>query len=251
MSVDACAESARLERLVVADFDMPSRASPTTGNDMTPNAVVSVDAMAPLEAPKCPGEPAGNGYHFVGRGFQDYGYSYGYNTLGNLADGGPYYDASAWTGISMWVRKGSGPSASVVFASVGDRYTVPPGGSLFSADEEGLLLFGADCPMDQPAGVGCYCNYNAVDVNGDDAPDPLGSQCDRFGVGIGMSTSWRFFKVPFDRMRQRAYGRPSQLSLPDADIFAIDIALDGEDWDFWLDDLAFYREPAADAVGGP
>jgi hypothetical protein len=98
--------------------------------------------------------------------------------------------------------------------------------------------------MDGP----CYCNYNAVDVDGVDGNDPLLSQCDKFGAGVGISTDWRFFKVPFSRMRQRAYGRPSLLPGPDSKIIGIEFSLDGENWDFWIDDLALYREPDASAV---
>jgi hypothetical protein len=52
-------------------------------------------------------------------------------------------------------------------------------------------------------------------------------------------------------MRQRAYGRPSQLARPDVNLSGIEFGLDRDDWDFWLDDVAFYREPAGEAVGGP
>jgi hypothetical protein len=250
VSRDACAESARLERLVIADFDTAPGAAYAFGSDNT-TTDITVEPMAPLDAPKCPGDAGGSAFHFIGRGFQGFGYNFGYNALGTLSGGGAYLDVSAWTGLSMWVRKGSGPSASVIFASVADRYTVPAGGALFSGAELELLLDPADCPADQmPAGV-CYCAFNAADVNGDNIADPLLSQCDRFGVGIGISHEWRFFKIPFERMRQRAYGRPSQLTRPDVNLFGIEIGLDGDDWDFWLDDLAFYRDPADEAVGGP
>lgn len=91
-------------------------------------------------------------------------------------------------------------------------------------------------------GEPCYCNYDAADVDDDGTPDPLLSQCDRFGAGVGISTEWRFFKVPFSRMRQRAYGRPSRLDAPDTKILGLEFGLDGENWDFWIDDLAFYRD---------
>ena len=72
--------------------------------------------------------------------------------------------------------------------------------------------------------------------------DPLRTQCDRFGVGLGLGTDWRFFKIPFDKMRQRAYGRPSPNPVPDDRILGLEFGLSGRDWDFWVDEIAFYRD---------
>jgi hypothetical protein len=32
------------------------------------------------------------------------------------------------------------------------------------------------------------------------------------------------------------------LSMPDTRILGLEFGLDGENWDFWLDELAFYRD---------
>jgi hypothetical protein len=212
----------------------------------------------PLEAPKCPTDAApGSGLHIVATGLQAFGYSFGFNALDPLQPGEPraagqsFFDAEAggWDGLSMWVRKGVGPSASSIFASVSDRFTEPSptAVALFPTEEASALLPPNKCP---PASMGgsCFCNFDAADVNDDGAPDPLLSQCDRFGAGVGIATEWRFFKVPFGKMRQRAYGRPSLRSAPDTKILGLEFGLDGENWDFWIDDLAFYREPDTDAV---
>lgn len=251
---DACQESQSLEKSVIADFDSATLATFYSSNDGTPGAVFTPGVPTEvLEAPRCDGGAATDtAFHFVGTGFQSYGYSFGFNALGALpgSGGATYFDAGEWSGISMWVRKGSGPSASSIFASVSERYTDPSGGNLFSAAELDSLLEPGQCPVDQAMGGPCYCAFIAVDVNGDQTVDPLQSQCDRFGAGVGIATDWRFFKIPFARMRQRAYGRPSPAPAPDPLILAVEIGLDGENWDFWIDDLAFYRDPAVDAVAG-
>lgn len=243
---DPCVESANLDRAMIADFESQPMNS-TTSNDGTASRIEPTSVVpSPLEAARCPGDDtAGSAFHVVATGFQSWGYSFGFNNLGTLPGAGAteYFDASSWTGISMWVRKGSAESASSIFASVADRFTLPSGGALFPEDERDLLLAPEHCPPD--AGE-CYCNFDAVNVDTSTPdPDPLLSQCDRFGTGIGIATEWRFFKVPFERMRQRAYGRPSALSQPDVAIIGVEFGLDGEDWDFWIDDIAFYRDAPA------
>ncbi len=251
---DACQESRSLEKAMIADFDAATLATFTSSNDMTPGAVFTPGQPTELlDAERCAGDPAtAAAFHFVGTGFQSFGYSFGFNGLGMLpgSGGGTYFDATEWSGISLWVRKGTGPSASSIFASVAERFTVPSGGLLFEAGESVNLLQPSQCPADQTMGGPCYCAFNAADVDGNGTLDPLQSQCDRFGAGVGIATDWRFFKIPFTRMRQRAYGRPSPLPAPDPLILGVEIGLDGENWDIWVDDLAFYREPAVSAVAG-
>jgi hypothetical protein len=233
---DPCEDSASLEKAVVDDFEsMPVvsffASSDGTSTDVTPPS--GSTTTTPLEASKCASDATpGSGFHVVARGLQAYGYTFGFNTFTMLPGGGgqSYFDISNWDGLSMWVRKGKEAAASSFFASVADRYTSPMGGSLFTPAEAEELLGGA------------YCGDNASDVNNDGTPDPLRSQCDRFGVGIGIATEWRFFRVPFSRMRQRAYGRPSALSVPDSKIIGLNFEIRGDNLDFWIDDVAFYRE---------
>jgi hypothetical protein len=247
---DACVESQSLEKVMIADFEGPPGGTFTSSNDMTPGAMFTDGLVTePLEAPKCPEDAApGSAYHFIGTGFQSYGYSLGFNGLNALPNaGGPtYFNAEDWTGMSMWVRKGSTlpVSSSSIFASVAERFTAPSGGTLFSGEQQVDLLDAGSCPDDQTPGT-CYCAFNAIDVDDNGTPDPLQSQCDKFGAGVGIATDWRFFKIPFTRMRQRAYGRPAPVPVPDPWVLGVEIGLDGENWDFWLDELAFYREPAA------
>jgi hypothetical protein len=252
MSYDACEESRSLDKVMIADFEEAPAVAFTSSNDMTPGAVFTAGLVTEaLEAPKCPDDAAaGSAYHFVGTGFQSYGYSFGFNALNALpnAGGATYFNAEGWTGMSMWVRKGTQipVSSSSIFASVAERFTAPSGSPLFSGEEMDELLEANFCPADQTMGGRCYCAFNAADFDGNgvgDTAEALRSQCDRFGAGVGIATDWRFFKIPFTRMRQRAYGRPAPTPVPDPMLLGVEIGLDGENWDFWLDELAFYREP--------
>jgi len=234
---DPCADSASLEKAMVDNFDAMPLVSFFTGSDGTSADVTPLPpntTTTPLEAAKCASDAsAGSAFHIVARGLQSYGYTFGFNTFTMLPGGGgnSYFDISNWDGISMWVRKGKAGAASSFFTSVADRYTSPTGGSLFTPDEASELVGGA------------YCGDNASDVNNDGTPDPTRSQCDRFGAGIGIATEWRFFRVPFTRMRQRAYGRPSALSAPDSKIIGLNFEMRGDNLDFWIDEVAFYRDP--------
>jgi len=240
-SYDPCEDSSQIEKVMVADFESALVVSGFTGSDGTaPDSQLSPVPPAmpasPLPAAKCAADATpGSALHIVATGLTGYGYTFGFNGLNLLpgAGGATYFDADQWDGLSMWVRKGSGPSSSSIFASVSERFTDPAGAGLFTASEADLLL-----------DTGAYCAYDAFDVTGDMLSDPLLTQCDRFGVGIGIATEWRFFKVPFARMRQRAYGRPSTQPTPDPKILELDFGLDGPNWDFWIDELAFYRDPS-------
>jgi hypothetical protein len=235
---DACQESAALQKLMIADFESMPVVSWFTGSDGTSTRVSPTPpgtSTTPLEARKCAGDPSpGSGFHILATGLTGYGYSFGFNGLNALpgAIGANYFDTSSWDGISMWVRKGSGPSASTMFAAVTERFTDPAGASLFTGAESSLLL---------PSGS--YCEFNALDVTGDGVNDPTRTQCDRFGAGVGLGKEWRFYKLPFEKMRQRAYGRPSPNGVPDTRLLGLDFGLAGRDWDFWIDELAFYRDP--------
>jgi hypothetical protein len=126
-------------------------------------------------------------------------------------------DVSAWDGISFWGRRGDVPGRELgktLFFAVSDKYTDAYNGRVLFEDR-------------QP-----FCHETTEDMS---------FRCDRFGVGVGLETDWRHYMIPFDRMRQRGYGRIA----PELDLTAIiglNIAFETGDWEFWLDDVAFYRE---------
>jgi hypothetical protein len=73
-------------------------------------------------------------------------------------------------------------------------------------------------------------------------------KCDRFGAGVGLEPEWRFVKVPFANMRQRGYGVVSPAGrLLTESLLAFGIYLDVGNWDFWIDNVAYYSDPKSAA----
>ena len=131
----------------------------------------------------------------------------------NFSSGMPF-DASGWDGLSFWVRSGPGAVGRTLFASVAEKYT----------DQGGAGSFPGGTP---------YCLFDDLDVK---------KTCDRFGVGIGLDTEWRFFAIRFDEMRQRGFGVPAPSSEPDRQILGLNFGFESGDWDFFLDDVSFFKK---------
>ncbi len=136
------------------------------------------------------------------------------------------HDQSDWDGIALWARREPDTQdhryGKSLFVGVSEKYT----------DEyNGKLLFDDGEP---------YC----LEVTDDDK-----EKCDRFGAGIGLGTEWQFFKIPFDELKQRGYGRPAP-KLDVSGILGLNIGFEAGDWNFWVDDVGFYREKTSppDAV---
>lgn len=126
------------------------------------------------------------------------------------------YDASAFDGISLWVKKGEGPSNSAVIVSVVDQYS---------------------------GGAG-FCDQSDPNAMPGSPPVPDTEKCDGFGVAVTLTDEWTFVPIPFKAMRQKGFGKPSPLGAVDSSHLArIQILLTPGDWDFWIDDLRFFRAP--------
>jgi hypothetical protein len=128
------------------------------------------------------------------------------------------YDASAWDGVSFWIRKGTGPTATAILASVQDIYTAAP-----------------PIPVD---GGKVYPEYCSVATGVSDA-----EKCDPFGAAVLLTDEWRFVKLPFATLQQKGFGVPSPTGKVDAsNLSGVQFGLAAGNWDLWLDDIAFYRE---------
>jgi hypothetical protein len=251
--VDPCAEAQALETRVIGDFEQPNALGFSSNSDVVlgPDPVTGATSppQPPATASDTPGLPtarfdsprcgtSASGLHIVLENVLDNGYSVQVNNITTAIpnpSGAAYFDASEYTGLSFWGRIGPG-SNSTFFASIKERYTQPGTGALFNADERSELL-----------STGNYCEFNAIDVDGNPGTDATLSQCDAFGKGVGLGAEWRLFKVPFELMRQRAYGRPATQAAPDRRILGLELRVEnGPRWDVWLDDVAFYKDAASD-----
>jgi hypothetical protein len=125
------------------------------------------------------------------------------------------YDARGWDGISFWARNGNPGTNSTFIISVSDPGTTLP-------------------PPGQP---GCS--------DAETAPDA--EKCDAFGVAVTLTEEWTFVPALFRAMRQKGFGKPSPLGYLDTgNIVKIQLLLGRPgDWDVWIDDVAFFREPEA------
>jgi hypothetical protein len=129
------------------------------------------------------------------------------------------FDGSTWNGVSLWVRRGSISSTSAFFATIQDRYTVMAAGC--RAD-----------PTQEPA-----------DPNNPPLPDA--EKCDPFGLAVGLTDDWRLVKIPFADTLQKGFGVPSPIgALDPPSIQGLQLVFSPGDWDVWIDDIAFYREPS-------
>lgn len=126
------------------------------------------------------------------------------------------YDASGWDGISLWVRLGAGPSNRAMLVAAKDPFS-------------GATPGAAAAPHP-------YCE------TADGVPDA--QKCDSFGLAVLLEPEWRFVKVPFALMQQKGFGAPSPTGKLDAaQLDALELGFSAGDWDLWIDDISFYREP--------
>lgn len=136
-----------------------------------------------------------------------------------------HVDASGFDGVGFWARSANAKAGRSVFVALDDKYTKEKGLALTHDDGTPLL--------DESGAQKYFCFDSSVDTE----------KCDRFGAGIGLETSWRYYKIPFSAMKQRGFGVKSPLLTVDkAAILGFSFYVDVGDWDIWFDNVAFYKE---------
>ncbi len=209
-------------------FNYDSSLSPAHGTPCAAELGVEVELEQPLGTPvilpaaepRC-GSSEGS-YHLVAKniatcvspktGRQGWGATLAITFNANKNDSAmadPPIDASDWDGIAFWARRGEEPSKAAFLASARDLYSSGQGDN-------------------------CSVDAGAADAN----------KCDPFGLAVLLEPQWRFVTVPFSLMQQKGFGVPSPLgALDTTQIVALELGFSSGDWDVWVDDLAFYREP--------
>jgi hypothetical protein len=81
---------------------------------------------------------------------------------------------------------------------------------------------------------GPICNPNITDDNSEEG-------CDHFGAFVVLREEWQQFFVSFAEMRQGGWGRRAE-EFDLRHVMAFTISYAQGDWQFWIDDLAFYRQ---------
>jgi len=172
-------------------------------------------------APPAPCDTGKRGWHFRAEGL----YVWGCQLTHDFSNDQPLHhvDASMYDGVSFWARSANTSAGRSIFVAFDDKYT---------KEKAYAIVDDAGKPILDASGVQkYYCIDSSVDAE----------KCDRFGVGIGLDTAWRFYKIPFSAVRQRGFGVSSD-RLHTEEILGFSFYIDVGDWDFWVDQIAFYKE---------
>jgi hypothetical protein len=236
--------------------------------DHTPGGVPSLSGgsnvpVSELSPPHCGSTGAlkieAYGNNFWGSGFGDWAH----NAPASQADG------TGYQGIGFWAR--SAPNTDKTFLlSVDDEQTLtmarttPDAGSLPPAtasdqdlDGDGLLgpgdiAAGSLCRLPPPQRIGDPACY----YGGSQAPDavtrvPEPGECgNAFHLWVTITDDWQYFLVPWSQLVQ--WPCPNRLAggIHAGAIRKLEVRLaQGTHYEFWLDDISFYRS-RADADAG-
>jgi hypothetical protein len=208
-ATDRCAAADGYELEPIIDFENAHTANFWFSTDGTETEIEPEPQNNPppaeLDTPRC--GTSHYALHILARGLSKYGGAFGMSYDYNSPK-----DASDWDGIALWVRRAPSTGLSL-FVGVNEKHT----------DEQGsMAAFGeAFCLNDAPAEQ---------------------DKCDRFGAGVALDEDWHFVALRFDQMHQRGFG----VVAPYLDVAAIqglNIGFEIGDWEFWVDDLAYFREP--------
>lgn len=138
-------------------------------------------------------------------------------------------DMSAWDGISLWVRRGDPSAGSAVILSVID---------IENENVDASSEPHCGCTEESDGGFRCW-----KDPSKEDAPLPDTQKCDPFGIPLPLTDEWTFLAIPFSDLRQKGFGFASATGRLDASqISRLQLLTTSGDWDYWIDDVALFRE---------
>lgn len=220
-----CAANSQLDLLLIDDFELGAATGAFTNNEVCDDCrdlegeelfacqdlcVASQDPTdydKPLPAELIPGGRCGSRYalHITTESFHHWGGIVGFPFA-------PAIDARDYDGVAFWGRIAWG-TRSTVRASVLDPET--------------------DATFVDPRTGETRCE-------GASTLDVFQEVCDAYGGYAVMTGDWQLFTVPFEEMRQRGYGHVASY-LDVGSILQVSIEYGMGAWDFWIDDLAFYR----------
>jgi len=219
-----CSADAPYDLALFDDFELGAATGWYTNNEVCstcptspPDEFCNIKCKAVQPSPSyfadpLPADRIGNGgrcasrfaMHVQAGSFSDFGGQLGVQL-------GQPFDATRYDGVSFWARMAPG-STQTAKLTVSDKYT--------------------DTKYNETLATP-FCNPNTDKVN-------YREGCDKYGAFVVMSPNWRFFRLRFDELRQKGFGKPAP-PLDVTGIRSIEIDYGVGSWDFWIDDVAFYR----------
>jgi hypothetical protein len=151
--------------------------------------------------------------HVQGGGFTTYGPSLSHDFVYPDASGTGYtgepVDASTYSGIMFWARRGDGMGlAPTIGITVNDVSSHP---------------------------AGEVCDAMAT-------PGAMGSEAcfDGWWAQKPLTAKWTLVKIPFAMLKQQGFGKEVEALQPDK-IYGISFNLPMQKFDFWISDVSFYK----------
>jgi hypothetical protein len=194
---------------------------------------LGVQLLPPFLADQLPASPIPNGgrcgSHYALRvqagPFSNWGGNVGVRLPFKQDAGGAQtgFDATGYAGVAVWMRTAPG-FANAPRITLSDKFT------------------DSQYNMSAPEGGTSYCtpNVNCASQTAQGNANCFNIGCDPFGAYAPLTENWHLFLLSFDEMRQGGWGK-YQPSLDLSQLLSIQISYPVGTWDFWVDDIAFYR----------
>lgn len=212
-----CAAETDLDTLPFADFDIDMGwwlfANP---DDPDGSTTPAAGANIGTEEITCPATGLCStsvlAMHVSGGGFTTYGPTLSHDLVYPAEDEGytgTPIDASEYTGVMFWARKGDMQGLSpAIGITINDASSHPAGG---------------------------YCDAEATPKPGSDA-------CfDGWFAQKPVTSKWTLVKIPFSSLKQQGFGKEAMAFDP-ATVHGITLNLPMQNFEFWIGDVAFYKE---------
>ena len=136
-------------------------------------------------------------------------------------------NVTGYDGVAVWMRTAPG-FANSPRVTISDPFTDSQMNMYPAPDASAYCTPNVSC-----AGQIASGNTNCYNVG-----------CDTFGQYAPLTEDWRLFLLSFDEMRQGGWGKPRP-SIDLTQLLSIQISYPVGTWDFWIDDIAFYRQKPA------
>jgi hypothetical protein len=139
--------------------------------------------------------------HTTGSGFTVWGAGIGFDLNNPSGSAKKVYDASAYSGITLWIK---GSSDKPLRFNIATKDTAPEGGT---------------CNLTDAGAAGCN---------------------DHFGTTLALTADWTAKTIMFSDLAQSSFGVPATFKRAELIGLQFQVA-QGATFDFWIDDVAFVK----------